>query len=137
MKRLSVLFILLAMFCLTGCLSTGMQIKGDSELSAVAEIAARRIGFFVAQNEKANIETITKYVDLLLTQDDDQLQAMALYGLRYLSTKYTGDPLLADDLLTVMRLLGVDLSLDEIDLDGGDLKTLRVFAEAFRKGLKV
>jgi hypothetical protein len=36
-----------------------------------------------------------------------------------------------------MRLLGVDLSLDKIDLDGGDLKTLKVFAEAFRKGLKV
>src|SRR4030042_3296517 len=117
-KNYFIVTLLCLVMTLTGCF--GMQIKGDPELSAVAEIAARRIGYLVAQNENANLETIRKYCDYLLIQDDETVQKMALHGLRYLATKYTGDPLVADDLVTILKLLGIDLSVHDINLDWGD-----------------
>ena len=133
MKNVLMIIVMCFMMMLSGC--SFWQIKTTPEINAIAEIAARRIGVYVAQNENTNIATINKYCDQALKADSANLEEMTLFGLRYLADKYTGDKLLADDLVSVMKLLGVNLEDETMGLDMGEIATLRAIITAFQTGL--
>lgn len=138
-EKLIMVCMIMAMGLISGCASTGnvtgLQIKSDSQIQAIAEIAARRLGYQISLKEAVNKDTILKYINQMESMDDAQVQTLALYGMRYISTKYTGDPLLADDLMSIIKLLGIDLSVQKLNLDGGDIKTLKAIILAFKSGM--
>ena len=114
----------------------GGQAGDDENLQVVAEIAARRLGVAFAQKEPELVNKVSEYCDTMLDQEDGRISAMMLYGLRYLSAKYTGDPLLADDLVSIARLLGINLTQADAVLDESRLAPARVVIAAFQTGLK-
>lgn len=111
------------------------QVIGDEELNPIAEMAARRIGQAIAKN--ANVETINNYCNDIINEDisDSDMQALTLTGLRYLADKYAHDPMLADDLISIIKLLGVDLKAPELDLDRGKIRLLKALITAFQTGI--
>ena len=127
----------LIMLCFTGCSFTmpKWQVLGDEELNPIAEITARRIGWFVAKNENTNIETINKYCNKLTETSTAEINEMTLFGLRYLADKYAGDPMIADDLMSLVKLLGIDLTTGGISIDPGKERILKAVIQAFQKGL--
>ena len=133
MKRF--LIVLMAL-CLTGCVT--LQIKDDAEINAIAEIAVRRIAYQLALKEPEKVDYLISKADEILNAADniDAVKPLLITGLRYAAEKYAGDPLIADDLVSLLKLFRVDFDSVDIDMDRGEVRTLLVLVQALKQGLK-
>lgn len=137
MKTVLMIFcILLVMAMMAGCATMGTQQDGvDDPQIIIAEILARRIGAAVAAQDPDGVPQAIAFCDALMGLEDAEVGGMMVYGLQYVSAKYTDDPLLADDLISVLKLLGLDLAQPDVALDGNKLGLARATIAAFKTGL--
>lgn len=138
MKKLilSVLCILVLSFSfMPGCTTTPERLDKETTI-AIAEIVSRRAGAYIAQKNPYLVNTAVQYCETLLEQDQDDINAMLLHGLRFLSDKYTGDPLIADDLVSIIKLLGINLEVPEFSLDDEQFVLVKAMVKAFMVGLQ-
>lgn len=133
--RKFLLIALVTFFTLTasGCLT--MQIKGDEQLNPIVEITARRVANGIAKNSPDKVNYIIKECDKILSVDIEDGIPLMTTAIKYAVDKYTNDPLLFKDIMSLAKFYGVDLKDPEIDLDLGDVRSLRNALEEFRFAL--
>jgi hypothetical protein len=137
MNKIFIMFLILVLSLMAGC--STLQIKDDTELTPLGEIAARRIGHQVALKDPAKVTYLIEKCDEILNAatDIDAAKPLLMAALRYAADKYTGDPLIADDLISILKYYRINIANPVIDLDSGEVRTLMAFIRAFRAGLKV
>lgn len=118
---------------MAGCAT--LQIKDDSEINAIAEIIARRVAYQVSLKDPGKVEYLKQEIDKILNTDIENIEPLLLEAIRYASAHYTGDPLLAEDIISLAKLFRIDLSAPVIDLDRGEIRTFFALVKAFRIGL--
>jgi hypothetical protein len=126
-------FLLMVCFLLAGC--TTLQIKDDSEINPLAVIAARRIAHNAAIKDPDKVEYLKEKTDEILSAKIEDAKPLLLEAIRYASAHYTGDPMLAEDIISLAGLFRVDLTAPDIDWDIGELRTFYALVRAFRTGL--
>jgi hypothetical protein len=133
------LVMVLMLVCLISFLGEGcvtIQVKDDTAIDGVTEIIARRIAVNVAAKEPDKIQYLREKCDEILAADVEKSYPLIQTAIRYAAEKYTGDSLLYDDVLSLLKLFGVTPDVPDINLDMGELRTLRNAIAVFRKTLR-
>lgn len=117
----------------TGCVT--LQVKNDEAMNGITEIIARRIAVNVAQTEPDRVQHLKEKCDEILSAGIDESAPLIQEAARYAVRRYTGDPHLYDDIMSMMKLFGVTPDMPEFNPDMGELRTLRNAIAVFRKAL--
>jgi len=129
-----VLLLVSVIFFFTGCIT--IQVKNDEAINGIVEIIARRVATNVIKAESPDkLEYVKNKCDEILSMDLEESYPLMETALRYGVARYSGDPLLYDDIISLCKLFGVDLNTPDMDFDMGELRTLRAGLLAFRKVL--
>ena len=129
-----VLLLVSVIFFFTGCIT--IQVKNDEAMNGVVEIISRRVATNVLKSEAPDkLEYVKNKCDEILSMDLEESYPLMETALRYGVARYSGDPLLYDDILSLCKLFGIDLKSPDMDFDMGELRTLRAGLLAFRKVL--
>jgi hypothetical protein len=70
-----------------------------------------------------------------LDSEDENISEIVIEGLRKLSKDYADDELIADDLLDIMSLVGINLSAPDVQIS--DTSLIKSIIKAFQTGIKV
>lgn len=117
----------------TGCVT--LQVKSDEAMNGLTEIIVRRIAVNVAKTEPEKMQYLKEKCDEILAVGIEDSAPLLQEAARYAVNRYTGDPLLYDDIMSMFKLFGVTPDVPEINPDMGDLRTLRNAIAVFRKAL--
>lgn len=117
----------------TGCVT--LQVKNDEAMNGITEIIARRIAVNVAQTEPDRVQYLKEKCDEILSVGLEESAPLLQEAARYAVNRYIGDPLLYDDIMSMFKLFGVTPDVPDINLDMGELRTLRNAMAVFRKAL--
>jgi hypothetical protein len=129
MKKL--LLILTGVILLTGCATFDLN---DSQEVAI-EIVARRIAYHVSLNNPDIIEPGIQYCNKALRVNDGPiLVSMIQTGISYLEPKLADDPLLVQDLASLLKLINLDI--DEAT-GSFDIGQLHFIVRAFQAGFEM
>lgn len=135
MKKVIAFVMLVATLAFIGCATTDKP----EVVEAVGEIAARNLGFQVAQGSPELAGKILVYMDGMDGMNDDMLLAATEMGVGYLINHFEGNPqsaaMMKADAMTLLKLFG--LSEDTIDLQGVDVERVKPILEAFRRGVEI
>lgn len=124
---------LMAVMFFTGCVT--LQVKNDDAMNGLTEIIVRRIAVNVAKREPDKVAYLKEKCDEILAVGIDESAPLIQAAARYAVQRYTGDPLLYDDIMSMFKLFGVTPDVPEINPDMGELRTLRNAIAVFRKAL--
>lgn len=124
---------LMAVMFFTGCVT--LQVKDDAATNGLTEIIARRIAVNVAKTEPDKVAYLKEKCDEILAAGVDESAPLIQAAARYAVQRYTGDPLLYEDIMSMFKLFGVTPDVPEFNPDMGKLRTLRNAISVFRKAL--
>lgn len=130
MKKITLSIMATLLLLMTGC--ANMQVT-DTDM-IIAQIAAKRIGFYVGQNNP-EIAPLAKTVAqgiIGVENDSDMIKAAFYLGTSELAKLFPNDPLLESDLNLIVSSLKLDLPETQIDVS--QVKPLII---AFCDGLEI
>lgn len=135
LKSTCILLVVLVMVIAAcqGCVT--LQVKSDEAMNGITEIVARRVAVNVAKAEPDKVQYLKEKCDEILSVGLEESAPLLQAAVKYAMQRYTGDPLLYDDILSLMKLFGVTPDVPEINPDMGELRTLRNAVAVFRKAL--
>ena len=134
MKTMILFLLVGVLVSITSCIT--FQVKDDEAMNGVVEIISRRVATNVLKSETPEkLEYLRSKCDEILSMDLEESYPLMETALRYGVARYSGDPLLYDDILSLCKLFGIDLKSPDMDFDMGELRTLRAGLLAFRKVL--
>lgn len=140
MKRLSVLFILLAMCFLSGCLSTGVstfpiQIKNNSEILAPVGFTARVVASYVKAKYPAEIQLFMDLSDKVLKAESDKVLEVSAQRFVDELVNTIKDPVAKEAVRAYIDSYEISIDTNQIIFDPGSRQTARDTIKMFREVL--
>lgn len=131
----TIILSMIGIMALSGCIAL------DPAEEVIAEMAARRVAFYVGQAHPDLIEPGVAVCDEIL-QAEDVITAKPLLMKAVevaINSLEIDDPFIAQDIVSIMKLLGIDregnLSTDILGNEALDLGDLKTVAAAIKSGL--
>ena len=137
MKKLIICLALLAFIVPIGCSS--LQIGNEQTQEVIIEIAARNLAYQIAKKNPDIVVPGIAFCRGFLEVTGDKAQTVILLdkAMEYLAERIGGDDLLMADMMTLAKLLGLNLDLPDLSLDIPKLRLVKVAVSGFLSGLEL
>lgn len=133
MKRLSVVFLVIAMFLAMGCATGQVQMSPESQ-EAIAKITARRVGYELEKSYPDISHEVLAMSKAILIEDEPDIITIVADRLAIILIAEIGDPLLAADISDILELIEVETG---VEITAEQMAVIKAVAEGLVSGIEI